>query len=55
MPGTTMAMSINFIGITARKMNSNGSHIKPTNMQQMQLQDRQVQLFLTICRYFSTF
>ena len=54
MPGTTMAMSINFIGITARKMNSNGSHIKPTNMQQMQLQDRQVQLFLTICRYFST-
>ncbi|EFJ9066543.1 hypothetical protein AVS17_004510 [Escherichia coli] len=28
MPGTTTAMSINFIGITARTMNSNGSHGK---------------------------
>ncbi len=29
MPGTTTAMSINFIGITARTMNSNGSHGNP--------------------------
>ena len=29
MPGTTTAMSINFIRITARTMNSNGSHGKP--------------------------
>ncbi|AAZ91077.1 TPA: hypothetical protein JMQ46_004236 [Shigella sonnei] len=29
MPGTTTAMSINFIGMTARTMNSNGSHGKP--------------------------
>ncbi|WP_198599027.1 hypothetical protein [Escherichia sp. MOD1-EC5449] len=29
MPGTTTAMSINFIGITARTMNSNDSHGKP--------------------------
>ncbi|RDQ03959.1 hypothetical protein C4A39_03570 [Escherichia coli] len=29
MPGTTTAVSINFIGIAARTMNSNGSHGKP--------------------------
>ncbi|RDQ02302.1 hypothetical protein C4A39_03812 [Escherichia coli] len=29
MPGTTTAMSINFIGIAAQTMNSNGSYGKP--------------------------
>ncbi|GKW34584.1 hypothetical protein PEC730217_33640 [Pectobacterium carotovorum subsp. carotovorum] len=29
MLGTTTTMSINFIGMTARTMNSNGSHGKP--------------------------